>query len=247
MQQTAVARALEPQQVPAPPEAPPLRPGPQLVREPVGKAVRAPEHAPGTVQGSLFGPMPVSKTEPKRHERSSSSGRRRGQEIEQQAFDFDSTQDGSHTLATTVEAAVYCNAPVALAAHRSIAALIDLAIPVVGLGITLTTIHVAGDYPILASWALPFYAVSLLLLAFLYRLVCCLGNADTIGTQWSGLRLLSFDGRRPTREQRLKRLYGGVISTAAVGIGLLWALADEEHLTWHDHMSKTFPTPHFER
>jgi hypothetical protein len=23
---------------------------------------------------------------------------------------------------------------------------------------------------------------------------------------------------------------------------LLWALADEEKLTWHDHMSKTFPT-----
>jgi hypothetical protein len=25
-------------------------------------------------------------------------------------------------------------------------------------------------------------------------------------------------------------------------IPLLWALADEEKLAWHDHMSKTFPT-----
>jgi len=24
---------------------------------------------------------------------------------------------------------------------------------------------------------------------------------------------------------------------------LVWALVDEENLTWHDHISKTFPTP----
>ena len=28
----------------------------------------------------------------------------------------------------------------------------------------------------------------------------------------------------------------------SAGLGLLWSLADEESLTWHDHMSKTFPT-----
>jgi hypothetical protein len=27
-------------------------------------------------------------------------------------------------------------------------------------------------------------------------------------------------------------------------LGMLWALVDEEALTWHDHMSKTFPTPY---
>ena len=27
------------------------------------------------------------------------------------------------------------------------------------------------------------------------------------------------------------------------GLGLVWALVDEENLTWHDHISKTFPTP----
>jgi len=25
--------------------------------------------------------------------------------------------------------------------------------------------------------------------------------------------------------------------------GLLWSLADEESLAWHDHISRTFPTP----
>jgi hypothetical protein len=36
------------------------------------------------------------------------------------------------------------------------------------------------------------------------------------------------------------------VSFIAAGIGLLWALVDEERLTWHDYMSKTFPTPRFE-
>jgi hypothetical protein len=26
-------------------------------------------------------------------------------------------------------------------------------------------------------------------------------------------------------------------------LGIVWALLDEEHLTWHDHISKVFPTP----
>ncbi len=33
------------------------------------------------------------------------------------------------------------------------------------------------------------------------------------------------------------------LSLMAGGIGLLWGLVDEETLTWHDHISKTFPTP----
>jgi len=32
------------------------------------------------------------------------------------------------------------------------------------------------------------------------------------------------------------------LSFCSGGLGLLWAVADEENLTWHDHISKTFPT-----
>jgi hypothetical protein len=28
----------------------------------------------------------------------------------------------------------------------------------------------------------------------------------------------------------------------AAGTGLIWALVDEDSLTWHDHISGTFPT-----
>jgi len=78
--------------------------------------------------------------------------------------------------------------------------------------------------------------------AFLYRLLWCLGNGDTPGMRFAGLRLVNFDGRPPDRDQRLLRLGASVLSLASAGLGLVWALVDEESLTWHDHISKTFPT-----
>jgi hypothetical protein len=54
---------------------------------------------------------------------------------------------------------------------------------------------------------------------------------------------VQFEGHPPTTERRLVRVVAGCLSTGALGLGLLWALTDPEQLTWHDHISKTFPTP----
>ena len=51
-----------------------------------------------------------------------------------------------------------------------------------------------------------------------------------------------FDGFPPDRRQRLIRFFGACVSRLTV-VGLLWGLADEENLSWQDHMSRTFPTP----
>ncbi len=80
-------------------------------------------------------------------------------------------------------------------------------------------------------------------MVFLYRVLWCLGGGDTPGMRFAGLRLVDFDGRRPEREQRTIRLAASLLSIISAGLGLVWALVDEESLTWHDHISKTFPTP----
>jgi uncharacterized RDD family membrane protein YckC len=61
--------------------------------------------------------------------------------------------------------------------------------------------------------------------------------------RFAGLHLVDFDGRAPSREQRLLRQLVTLLSTLSAGLGLIWALVDEENLTWHDHISKTFPSP----
>jgi uncharacterized RDD family membrane protein YckC len=61
--------------------------------------------------------------------------------------------------------------------------------------------------------------------------------------RWAGLHLVNLDDSAPDRRQRMTRFLVSYVSMAAVGIGVFWALLDEEQLTWHDHVSGTFPTP----
>ena len=76
-------------------------------------------------------------------------------------------------------------------------------------------------------WALPPFA---------------LAGADTPGMVWTRLRITTFDGFPPEMRHRLGRFAAACLSRCTL-LGLLWSLADEECLTWHDHMSCTFPTP----
>jgi uncharacterized RDD family membrane protein YckC len=78
--------------------------------------------------------------------------------------------------------------------------------------------------------------------AILYRALWSIADGDTPGMRFVGLRLVDFDGRRATQRQRILRQVAGVLSFVAAGVGLVWAFLDEESLTWHDHISKTFPT-----
>jgi len=76
----------------------------------------------------------------------------------------------------------------------------------------------------------------------LYGFVWSLCGRETAGMRWTGLRLINFNGFPPDGKSRALRLVGCWLSYSSGLIGILWALVDEESLTWHDHMSKTFPT-----
>jgi len=97
----------------------------------------------------------------------------------------------------------------------------------------------AGEIPSGKTAWLVYAGVFVSLFVF-YKLLACLLAGRTPGTEWMGLRLLHFDGREPGTRLLLLRLMSSLLSAAPAGAGLLWALADEERLTWHDHMSRTF-------
>jgi uncharacterized RDD family membrane protein YckC len=142
------------------------------------------------------------------------------------------------------EGAIFCDAQVALPAHRATAAALDGSIIVIALALFGLVFHLAGGQMILTSKTIPLFACVAGVLVALYRLLWCMADSDTPGMRWSHLILVNFDGQPPSRRQRLARTASGLLSLLAGGIGLVWALVDEETLTWHDHISKTFPTPH---
>jgi uncharacterized RDD family membrane protein YckC len=146
------------------------------------------------------------------------------------------------TLSTTVEAVVSCDSPVAPALHRAIAGAIDCSLALIGYGMFLALyFSLGGEF----SWNrlnLEIFGGALLLIGFTYGLVWTLAGLDTAGMRLTGLRLTTFEGFPLERRHRVMRFAGACLSLCTA-LGHLWSLADEECLTWHDHISRTFPTP----
>lgn len=135
-----------------------------------------------------------------------------------------------------------CDAPVAAPTHRLVAAAVDGSLVLMGVAVFLTIFFLSGGQVALDRQALSFMLGVTVVIALFYRALWCLANGDSPGMRFAGLRLVDFDGRRPDREQRGIRQIASLLSLLSAGLGLVWALVDEENLTWHDHISKTFPT-----
>jgi uncharacterized RDD family membrane protein YckC len=152
----------------------------------------------------------------------------------------------AHLETRTVEKALYTNSPVAAPAHRAMAVAYDFAMIAIGVGILVTIYYFGGVQFGLAKLDLSTYAVVAASVALLYKFLWALSGGDTPGMAAVKLRLINFDGNRPTREERLLRALVSIVSFSSLGLGLLWCLFDEEKLTWHDHITKTFASPRLE-
>jgi uncharacterized RDD family membrane protein YckC len=215
---------------------------PQLVTE----LPKASERTDYAFQASLFGPQDVAKGIPSKRKLvpTIAQPRIKRTESNQEALDFTaSLPEGARTFTGSIEPAVFGDAPVAIPTHRLVAAALDISIVLMCIGVFLATFHFAGYEIVLSKQTVPAYATVTLLISLFYRLIFCIGQTDSLGMHWTGLHLLNFDGRRATAHERLCRTAGACVSVIALGVGFVWALFVEERLSWHDHISKTFPSP----
>jgi len=148
-------------------------------------------------------------------------------------------------LATSVEARIACENPIASLTHRAAAAVWDFAI----IGALIATFFgvIAWQCEGLVTALTNPVCLAVLgiaggLLGFLYDAAFLLFRGETPGMRMAGLRFVDFDGRPATDFQLQKRVFGGIVSVLPMGMGLLWAMVDEESLSWRDHISGTFPT-----
>lgn len=161
----------------------------------------------------------------------------------QESFNFDTVITPPLPTAKAPEATIGCDAGVAVPAHRLIAAAFDLSVVIVAVALFVLIFRLAGGQLLLNLHTLPFCVCVAIVFYTLYELLWCFADTDTAGMRWARQKLVNFDGGPPTRDQRITRVACGCLSLLAAGLGILWALVDEESLTWHDHMSNTFPTP----
>jgi uncharacterized RDD family membrane protein YckC len=199
--------------------------------------------APNVIPFNEYRPVPV---EPRRRKPADSGKPRRSRSRVaegQGSLDFlPAIPEQPRTLGTTVEAVVICDAPVASPLHRAIAAAFDWSMVFIGYGLFVLAFTLAGGHFIPGKTNLMLHGAALLLIAFTYGLLWTLAGTETAGMRWAGLRLITFEGFPPEPQQRVLRFLGSCLSLCTV-VGMLWSLADEESLTWQDHISGTFPTP----
>jgi uncharacterized RDD family membrane protein YckC len=62
----------------------------------------------------------------------------------------------------------------------------------------------------------------------------------TPGMRYAGIALSTFGGHSPSRAQRFGRVMALLLSVLPLGLGLVWALFDDDHLMGHDRLSKTY-------
>lgn len=192
--------------------------------------------------------QPRTEPRPRRSEPGKAASKQAGRRVappipEQGSLDFlPALPAQARTLGTNVEAVIYCEAPVATPLHRAIAAALDWSMVLIGYGLFLLAFSWSGGQFMLTKSNLMVFGAALLLLAFTYGWFWAVAGTETAGMRWARLRLTTFDGFPPERHHRLLRFAGSCLSFCTVA-GLLWSLADEESLTWQDHISRTFPTP----
>ncbi len=154
-------------------------------------------------------------------------------------------------LATGVPAQVYGDGRVAPPMRRMTAGAMDVSMVLIGFGAFAVSVRVAAFY--LGADSVPgsvfgagktvwiTLATSLILISLFYGLLWAMAKRETAGMNWTDLKLVTFDGSPLRATNRAVRFVSAWLSYCSGGLGLLWALADEESLAFHDHISKTYP------
>ncbi len=158
----------------------------------------------------------------------------------QGAFDFETPAPPSRPLTREIHRRTdFAVAPLHL---RAMATVFDAGLAVGFTAFFLCVVRLClGSLPTQSPFLIA-YGVAAISVYVFYKLLWCAAGRPSLGLQGAHLHIVSFDGLRPTPAQRFMRLFAGCLSVASAGMGVVWALSDQESLTWHDHISQTMLT-----
>ncbi len=83
-------------------------------------------------------------------------------------------------------------------------------------------------------------AIALFIIGVLYQTFFFTFTEVTPGMRYAGISLCTLDDQRPEQAQLHRRVFALILSLLPVGLGVLWAIFDEQHLSWHDRLSGTY-------
>jgi len=133
--------------------------------------------------------------------------------------------------------------PVASIDDRRLAALLDLCCLLFAYGGFLMLFGSLGGQFTLSKLNAAVYATTFAIVYLQYFALFTIFGGTTPGMMMRGLQVVSFSGEPPTSRQMLLRTAGYMLSAGTFFLGFLWAMWDEDELTWHDRLSRTHLSP----
>jgi uncharacterized RDD family membrane protein YckC len=137
--------------------------------------------------------------------------------------------------------------PVASILERRLAGLIDAGCLLFAYGGFLALFGSLGGQFTLSKLSAAVCVTTFVIVYLQYFALFTIFGGTTPGMMLRGLHVASFSGEPPTPRQMLWRSVGYMLSVGTFFMGFLWALWDEDALTWHDRLSRTYlcPAPTF--
>jgi uncharacterized RDD family membrane protein YckC len=78
------------------------------------------------------------------------------------------------------------------------------------------------------------------LLYLVYQALFFWFSVATPGMRIARIALCTFTDENPTRAAMRRRVLAALLSACPLGLGFLWAVLDEDRLTWHDRVSRMY-------
>jgi uncharacterized RDD family membrane protein YckC len=130
--------------------------------------------------------------------------------------------------------------PVASIEDRRLAALVDAGCLLFAYGGFLALFSSLGGEFTLSKLSAAVYVATFATVYLQYFALFTIFGGTTPGMMIRGLQVVSFSGEPPTPRQMLWRSAGYMLSAGTFFLGFLWSMWDEDSLTWHDRVSRTY-------
>jgi uncharacterized RDD family membrane protein YckC len=123
---------------------------------------------------------------------------------------------------------------------RIMAALVDAAFSFAGFLVFVFVFTSCTAHPPAGRTAIVAGFVALLATFIAYQWLFFRFGESTPGMTYARIALCTLNDDNPTRPAMQRRVGALLLSALPLGLGLLWAVFDEDHLGWHDRISGTY-------
>jgi uncharacterized RDD family membrane protein YckC len=123
---------------------------------------------------------------------------------------------------------------------RVMAALVDAALSFAGFLIFVFVFSSCTAHPPAGRTALAAAFLALVVTFAAYQWLFFRFGESTPGMTYARIALCTLDDDNPTRQAMQRRVGALLLSALPLGLGLLWAVFDEDQLGWHDRISGTY-------